>query len=668
MATITSATSGGWSIGATWVGGIAPVNGDKVYIANTHTVTIDTTTCEGGDDTSTAINVQSGGTLKWSRTASSQLTVNGELLVLTGGTFDMGKSADAIPVAYTATLKTNRSAALVDGKWGVTFQDNTGLWIYGAVKNTNAMLVSDIAIGATTARVTDGTGWAIGDRVIFGATGAVTTEQDVKTIATVTLVSGTQYDITWVGGTTYGHKANGIVGNFTNNCVITPYNTTYRSYFDALWNTAQGSNTREMRYVTFEEFATNTTSGLFQKQAAITFRSSLATSLVQPWISIGNIAFYQTNAGSAFIQFGGNKGRPVVNDTAFYGNNVSSAFLCYNGSVFDANRAYTYRISNGLTHGFSEGSRNPRFYDCIFTGCVGVCISSGGSILPEYYRCYFYASNYVMLQNVANNAYFNSCYFGTGGDTPTGASFSAAYLFSSNIGGIGTSTFEDCYFVVGKNITGGTFSSALSTCKLILANKNVDPSSQEIYSPVGTIVRDNTSKVSGVVSLKMSPLSSTEALTFTMLIPAPTGKKVGVSGYLWRDTANVATVTLSGLGITPSTYTASGALSANEQFFVSGTQVTGTDGFLTLTISVTGTTGNMWVDAISAPQSAAIDFGEFGYWANGLPADIVTASYVSAGDVWNFLKDNATVTGSMGELAQITEKKTDDNQALIISK
>src|SRR4030067_1925874 len=97
MATITSTASGNWSAGGTWVGGIAPVNGDKVYIANTHTVTIDTATCEGGDDTSTAINVQSGGVLKWSRTTSSQLTVQGALLILNGGSFASGTRADTIP-------------------------------------------------------------------------------------------------------------------------------------------------------------------------------------------------------------------------------------------------------------------------------------------------------------------------------------------------------------------------------------------------------------------------------------------------------------------------------------------------------------------------------------------------------------------------------------------
>ena len=189
---------------------------------------------------------------------------------------------------------------------------------------------------------------------------------------------------------------------------------------------------------------------------------------------------------------------------------------------------------------------------------------------------------------------------------------------------------------------------ANSKYKLIVANKNLDPSQQEIYTPSGIIYRDNTSKISGVTSLKLSPVSASNPLTFTLDIPAPNGNLVGVSGKLWRDTANTATVTLSGLGITPSVYTASGSLSADETFSVQGTNTSGTDGFLTLTISVTGASGNMWVDAVSAPQAAAIDFGEFGYWARGLPASVVAASFVSAGDVWNYLSANISTTGSIG--------------------
>ena len=37
---ITSAQTGDWDVGATWVGGVAPVAEDDAIIANTHTVTL----------------------------------------------------------------------------------------------------------------------------------------------------------------------------------------------------------------------------------------------------------------------------------------------------------------------------------------------------------------------------------------------------------------------------------------------------------------------------------------------------------------------------------------------------------------------------------------------------------------------------------------------------
>jgi hypothetical protein len=62
MATITSTTSGPWVTGATWVGGVAPGDGDLAVIANGHTVTIrngDAVTIGTGTNTDLAISTVS---------------------------------------------------------------------------------------------------------------------------------------------------------------------------------------------------------------------------------------------------------------------------------------------------------------------------------------------------------------------------------------------------------------------------------------------------------------------------------------------------------------------------------------------------------------------------------------------------------------------------------
>ena len=58
-ATITSNGSGDWETGATWVGGVAPADGDDIIIAATHIVTIDGT----GDISLNNVTISIFGTL-----------------------------------------------------------------------------------------------------------------------------------------------------------------------------------------------------------------------------------------------------------------------------------------------------------------------------------------------------------------------------------------------------------------------------------------------------------------------------------------------------------------------------------------------------------------------------------------------------------------------------
>lgn len=739
MALITSTTSGLYGTGATWVGGIAPVEGDSVVIAHTgtaletfstdatgyaigataitltgavaagsyvigesvqfgsdpnyytitnwvagtkvltvsalivaipasatlvkargHVVTVDGTYV-AGDDTTTAFTVN--GTLRASRTVNSSLTIKGQLLTAAsiGACIDYGRRSlsDPIPSTKTATLILNKSAAMVTFKYGLFVADTSNAYFCGATKSINSRLTADLAASGTSVTVDDITGWAVGDNIIFAPSDGTATHYDEKTISTLTPGTGTTGTITF-SAVTYAHGSNCPIGNRTNNVIVKNFDTSTCSFICFRHTATTSNNRREVDYTTFERVGSN--NALTNTQI---FVSASALTLVTPFVTCTHNFFYNCNSNTAIFLSVWNSGGFYLDNLAFF-DTVFSGICYYTASgtyVGIKNSVWYYNSGVQIFSAFSQGGQGCLYTDNTHAGVAGnlnISWTNGDGGL--FTRCGFHtalAGNGYMALNCGSGQFVN-CNFGKlVGTSPCPSLWGSpalTYVNNTNSNASkGDWTFTDCNF--GTPVTSfNTFGAGTITPNpqwiLRVANKNLDPLVQEIYTPNGNIVRDNTSKVSGVQSLKMSPTSATNALTFSLYVPAPTGKKVGVSGYLWRDTSNVTTVTLSGLGITASTYTASGALSANEQFFVSGTQTTGTDGFLLLTFSTIGASGNLWVDAVSAPQAAAIDFGEFGYWSNALPAQVIAANYVASLDVWNTLASNVTVPGSMGKVVK----------------
>lgn len=193
MATITSAASGNWSAGATWVGGVKPANGDTVVLAPGHVVTYDED-MSGWANGIAAMTVGSGATFQWSTAAGQNyyFKMYGTGSVVVSGTFRVGNSnTDRIPRSSTATLASSSTATYFINRTGSGVVEVWG-WI-GAINHT--FLVSAAAAGTSTLVLVDDLDLAAGDTIVVGAygDGVAPTGEPTRGIYTVqSYVAGTK--------------------------------------------------------------------------------------------------------------------------------------------------------------------------------------------------------------------------------------------------------------------------------------------------------------------------------------------------------------------------------------------------------------------------------------------------------------------------------------------
>jgi parallel beta-helix repeat protein len=140
-AVFTSAQSGNWNSGSTWVGGIAPFAGDSVVIAAGHNVSTNgNRTCAGITITGT-LSMSSGNTL----------TVNGD--VSGGGTWSTGNSLSTRTISFTGNWSFNgtstgdRATAEFSGTGAQTF---TGVYFTGLYSTGGGTLLMSKTGGTAT--------------------------------------------------------------------------------------------------------------------------------------------------------------------------------------------------------------------------------------------------------------------------------------------------------------------------------------------------------------------------------------------------------------------------------------------------------------------------------------------------------------------------------------
>jgi hypothetical protein len=226
MTIIASKQDGAWDTGATWVGNVAPTDGDTakvshdVYIRTNITVGPDTGTDAYENDpagfANASIVVMSGGLCRFEEPVTSDytLTLKGPILVLYGGEFRCGSESTPIPAARTTIIDFGQGSyefeSRIIGKltlWGQP------AYHMGAADKQRTKLLADVTANPGTPvqfQVNSDVDWEVGDTVWVETGGdpahAIT---DCEEITIATKVNASTYTADFA----FNHYADGTYGD-----------------------------------------------------------------------------------------------------------------------------------------------------------------------------------------------------------------------------------------------------------------------------------------------------------------------------------------------------------------------------------------------------------------------------------------------------------------------
>lgn len=610
MATITSAQSGLASAVATWTGGVVPVEGDKVNIAAGHVVTVDGNYTWGDDTVGTTITtgaINVSGTLKASRLVSSSLTAKG-VINLNYGThaLDYGTDEDPIPDGVVAEMVLNKATtpAYRAGIRQLTIvgagAHQKSTFVGSNIRKRGVPLAANtIAANPVISLTQADHGWKVGDELLFFTTtdNTNTNECEVRTISAIS--GGDARIVTLSSALTYIHKAGSPAANLTCNVILRPFNTAA---------------------------AQNTTLGFPVPNQG--------TALLGHTLHMKNVRVNEmgnTSVNQGMLDLGGQNPNSGL-DYQFY-------------------RAVFYNsVTLGGSVGISPPARFPVFEECVFSlrgtifyqgrppvlkNCwlaVGTVSNSGG---PGYTLdgCWITGVRDMLpLTLPSGSKVTNTILSGVGvaaldtaavGITLENCDLGYTYGWKRYYGQTGIAYFNSSGYAVADYIvkdcllhaanatasTASDMSPQSDSCQVLYLNKNNDPTQQAVNTRRGWVDRENTIKHRGSSSVALTPISVGAALKRASPIFCAAGKTIRVVGYVRMNSAfrnagdfTEPTVTLSGLGAAPVSFSVNGAADTWHKFDLTITSAVGYDGSFLLTYSAapkTVVTGTVYFDGVA---------------------------------------------------------------------
>lgn len=612
MVAIASAANGDWSNPASWSPAQVPIAGDTITV--THSITIDGTVAFG-DGSLAVINngspasstctskVMSGGKLIFSRTVNSQLTIHGDLLVMCvgsaanqKGTIDMGTIASPIPLGVTARCRLNGNATVGENARGIRYLAGAVFTACGHTRKRVTVTTTTVAAAATTIYVADATGWQPGDKVWVGPTTRVAGNSGELVTIHASYTPGS-LTVPLTAGLTYAHTTDVMVGNLSSNVDFVNVNDTYPGSIFIQWGNYAVASEMTMRNVLFFNVGHRVNSDVTRVGVSFsTYGANYNTPAA--WNEIRGNAFWSSAANGGGFNSHANTIAMVHYDSAFVSYGGANSVFLGSGTYHRYEQCLLYSTSTTISTAYSEGSRGCVFTDCDITVSGNQNIVSSTGLAMQFVRCRFYGYGTFSGGQALPATTIDDSDVGYTFPLSNNATLDNS-LINGSINMLSTFLFTNCRF--GANLIRPAYLTnqadydevnAVSFIRYV--NKDLDATNQWLWVNSGEVVRDNSTYTRSPSSIRIRPFAPNRVHSRVISVSTLNNVPVTVVGYLrfntaW-GTATPPSVTLSGLGITPQTYTAAATADTWHKFSFTATQTSGADGTLSLTFA--GSTAN----------------------------------------------------------------------------
>ena len=595
MATYTSAATGLWSAGSTWVGGVKPPSGagHKIVVAAVHTVTFDEASGTYGDDTSSATASSNAivvnGVLKFSSSVSTSLTCRGTLAIAGGGSLIIGTTASPIPSGVTSALILNDSATPGIGKHGLAYLPGASTALGSVAINGRPMrrvttMTAPASAGATSILVSDALGWEVGDSIV-----AATPNNDPANSQKLT-VSSVAGNVVGFSATplALGRSSGCKIVNLSSNVVIKASSATYPTFISLYSGSATSgfrlgldiTNGCRIENIGCPSWVTGGASVQYMGMSISSHAATTISKIASEWTH----SLSTVGSGSAFVSSGLNLGSITATEFAHYAPLPTSGW--------------------GLS--FVNGS-NASFDVSILNSFNGVIATSGGALGAKYYG----SSHVRNLTYQPNVGMFYA--------TADAVCSAAAGCISANqgtlnlIGGSlsGSRIFSTSAYAQGLIISyGTTYDGSISAANTAIQDKgsrikssliNGDPDDNRDINYWRTCTTDLVNTNVGREAVKITANIASAAIPYTFDIPVTAGVSVRIIGSLMYDAtySNAAppSISISGSGLSMD-FTAGSTSGVWHDFDLSGTPAATGTATATVTINSVAVGGVVTLDGV----------------------------------------------------------------------